>query len=239
MIFGSFIGLMCPTLQKIKVFAFYFFRNVSLLRNSLFSLSFKTETMKEIKLILVDVNPHMCAAWKAAFANHKNVEVVHDYFQNIAAYDCMVSAANSYGQMDGGIDGHITDYFGQQLMDRVQAHIVEHYFGEQPIGTSFIIPTHHDKHPFLAHTPTMRVPEPIAHTDNVYHGMRATLLAIHHHNLSSDQKINSIACPGLGALTGQVPFDKVARQMERAYASVIAPMTDLSWGNIMKLRSKI
>jgi O-acetyl-ADP-ribose deacetylase (regulator of RNase III) len=195
--------------------------------------------MKAIKLILVDVNPHMCAAWKAAFAHHENVEVVHDYFQNIPAYDCMVSAANSYGQMDGGIDRHITDYFGQQLMDRVQAHIVAHYLGEQPIGSSFIIPTNHAKHPFLAHTPTMRVPDIIAHTDNVYHGMRATLLAVHHHNKTSDQKIRSIACPGLGALTGQVPFEKVARQMERAYVSVIEPLTDLSWENILRMRRSI
>lgn len=195
--------------------------------------------MKAIKLILVDVNPHMCAAWKAAFAHHENVEVVHDYFQNIPAYDCMVSAANSYGQMDGGIDRHITDYFGQQLMDRVQAHIVAHYLGEQPIGSSFIIPTNHAKHPFLAHTPTMRVPDIIAHTDNVYHGMRATLLAVHHHNKTSDQEIRSIACPGLGALTGQVPFEKVARQMERAYVSVIEPLTDLSWENILRMRRSI
>lgn len=195
--------------------------------------------MKEITLILVDVNPHMCAAWEAAFADHKNVEIVNDYFQRLPEYDCMVSAANSYGQMDGGIDAHIIDYFGQPLMERVQAHIAEHYLGEQPVGSSFIVPTFHEKHPFLAHTPTMRIPESIAHTDNVYHGMRATLLAVHCHNQTSNQKINSIACPGLGALTGQVPFEKVARHMERAYASVIEPLTDLSWENIIRNRRRI
>ncbi len=195
--------------------------------------------MKHLKLILVDVNPAMCAAWKEAFAEYDHVEVVNDYFQRLPEYDCMVSAANSYGCMDGGIDGHITDYFGQQLMDRVQAYIVSNYLGEQPIGTSFIIQTHHEKHPFLAHTPTMRIPEIIAHTDYVYHAMRAMLLAVREHNLSSEQKINSIACPGLGALTGQVPFDKVARHMERAYASILEPLTDLSWDTIRKYRWKI
>jgi hypothetical protein len=49
----------------------------------------------------------------------------------------------------------------------------------------------------------------------------------------------SIACPGLGALTGQVPFEKVAQQMERAYASVIEPLTDLSWENIYRMRKSI
>ncbi|MEN9399011.1 MAG: hypothetical protein RL632_112 [Bacteroidota bacterium] len=195
--------------------------------------------MKDLKLILVDVNPWMCKAWKLAFAHHDNVTVIHDRFQNIPEYDCMVSAANSYGCMDGGIDGHITKYFGQQLMDRVQAHIVTHYLGEQPIGTSFIIPTYHEQHPFLAHTPTMRFPEPIAHTDNVYHAMRAMLLAVREHNMKSDQKIITIACPGLGALTGEVPLEKVARQMERAYASVIEPLTDLSWQSIIQKRRTI
>jgi O-acetyl-ADP-ribose deacetylase (regulator of RNase III) len=195
--------------------------------------------MKYLTLILVDVNPMMCKAWKDAFAGHAQVVVVNDYFQNLPEYDCMVSAANSYGMMDGGIDGHITHYFGQQLMDRVQAHIVEHYLGEQPIGTSFIVPTHHEKHPFLAHTPTMRIPEIIAHTDNVYHAMRAMLLAVREHNSSSEEKINTIACPGLGALTGQVPFEKVARQMERAYASILEPLTDLSWDTIIKKRRTI
>jgi O-acetyl-ADP-ribose deacetylase (regulator of RNase III) len=195
--------------------------------------------MKDLKLILVDLNPGMCRAWEAAFAHHENVTIINNYFQKVPEYDCMVSAANSYGCMDGGIDGHITAFFGQQLMDRVQAHIVSKYLGEQPIGTSFILPTHHEKHPFLAHTPTMRIPEIIAHTDYVYHAMRAMLLAVREHNLSSEKKINTIACPGLGALTGAVPLNKVARQMERAYASIIEPLTDLSWDTILKYRRTI
>ena len=70
----------------------------------------------------------------------------------------MVSAANSFGLMDGGVDLAITRFFGVQLMERVQAHILQEYLGEQPIGTSFTIETGHPKHPFVAHTPTMRVP---------------------------------------------------------------------------------
>lgn len=36
----------------------------------------------------------------------------------------MVSAANSFGLMDGGVDGAITMFFGDQLQKRVQKHIV-------------------------------------------------------------------------------------------------------------------
>ena len=45
----------------------------------------------------------------------------------------MVSAANSFGLMDGGVDLAITNFFGVDLMDRVQAHILRDYLGEQPI----------------------------------------------------------------------------------------------------------
>ncbi|ECE9311446.1 phage tail protein, partial [Salmonella enterica subsp. enterica serovar Napoli] len=35
----------------------------------------------------------------------------------------MVSTANSFGLMDGGVDAAITAYFGPQLQERVQRNI--------------------------------------------------------------------------------------------------------------------
>lgn len=69
--------------------------------------------------------------------------------------------------MDGGVDAAITKFFGTQLQDRVQQHILKYYDGEQPVGTSFIIDTKDALHPFLAHTPTMRVPMSIVKTEYV------------------------------------------------------------------------
>ena len=40
-------------------------------------------------------------------------------------------------------------------------------FGEQPIGTSFIESTGNPDYPFVAHSPTMRVPGSIEGTDMV------------------------------------------------------------------------
>ncbi len=70
--------------------------------------------------------------------------------------ECIVSPANSYGLMDGGFDLAISEEFGWELQERVQKYIVEHYKGEQPIGSSFIIDigTNNMK---LIHTPTMRI----------------------------------------------------------------------------------
>ncbi len=59
----------------------------------------------------------------------------------------MVSAANSFGLMDGGVDAAITTFFGSQLQARVQNHILREYLGEQPVGSAFVIETGHNYHP--------------------------------------------------------------------------------------------
>jgi O-acetyl-ADP-ribose deacetylase (regulator of RNase III) len=105
----------------------------------------------------------------------------------------MVSAANSFGLMDGGVDLAITNFFGPALQARVQQVILACYDGEQPVGTSFIVETGHPAHPFLAHTPIMRVPMPIAGTDYVYLAMKAMLQAVRDFNISGE-RIQIVAC---------------------------------------------
>lgn len=183
----------------------------------------------EFQLILVDPKQALCNAWEEYFAGLPRVEIVRGFFQDVPEFDCMVSPANSFGLMDGGVDAAITNFFGAQLMKRVQRHIVEDYFGEQPVGTSFIIGTDHDKHPWLAHTPTMRVPMSIAHTDNVYLAMWALLRAVHQHNQQNEQKIERVLCPGLGTGTGRVPAKEAARQMSLAYKNYLNPPLFINW----------
>lgn len=182
-----------------------------------------------LELILVDLHPGVCAAWEAHFKDLPNVMVAQGRFENLPEFDCMVSAANSFGLMDGGVDLAIINYFGHSLMQRVQNHIIQHYLGEQPIGTSFIIQTGDDQHPYLAHSPTMRVPMSIALTDNVYYAMWATLLAVHHHNQTNQQPIQKLACPGLGTGYGRMNFGEAARQMSLAYKHYLKPPREINW----------
>jgi len=183
----------------------------------------------DFQLILVDPNADLCDAFRSHFRRQANVPVVQGRFESLPEFDCMVSAANSFGLMDGGVDGAITRFFGLALMDRVQRHVIEHFRGEQPVGTSFIVETGHEKHPFVAHTPTMRVPMRIAATDNVYQAMWAMLLAVWHHNQSSARRINIVACPGLGTATGRVSPSSAARQMATAYRHFHNPPETISW----------
>lgn len=184
---------------------------------------------KDIKLIIVDPITELCSELEERFAQIKSVSVVNDRFENISEYDCMVSAGNSFGLMDGGVDLAIIRYFGIDLMDRVQEHIIREFRGEQPVGTSFIIETGHPQHPFLAHTPTMRVPMAISQTDNVYCAMYGMLLAVWHHNRKQEQQIKKIVCPGLGTMTGQMPFARAAKHMALAYKNFINPFDRINW----------
>jgi O-acetyl-ADP-ribose deacetylase (regulator of RNase III) len=182
------------------------------------------------KLILVDPKEQLCEAWEKAFQAYAEVEVFNGRFEQIAEYDCMVSAANSFGLMDGGVDLAISNYFGSELQTRVQSFIIDNYNGEQPVGTSFIIETNHPNHAFLAHTPTMRVPMPINDTDNVYQAMKAMLQAVKSFN-AEGERIKTVVCPGLGTATGRVPFEEAARQMELAYRYYTNPPQAISWNS--------
>ncbi len=179
--------------------------------------------MYNFKLILVAPEPSLYEAFQEHFNYFPNVDIVNNYFEWLTKFDCLVSPANSFGMMDGGIDAAIINFFGRSLEQSVQERILEDYLGEQPVGTSFVIETGHQQHKFLAHTPTMRVPMSIKGTDIPYIAMRAMLLAVRQHNQNSHNKINNVACPGLGTGIGQVPHNEAARQMALAYDSFLHP----------------
>jgi O-acetyl-ADP-ribose deacetylase (regulator of RNase III) len=177
-----------------------------------------------LKLILVAPNRDLAAAFQHHFAAFPDVEIVNNYFEWLPEFDCLVSPANSFGMMDGGIDAAITRFFGLDLERRVQQRILTDYLGEQPVGTSFVVATGHPQHPFLAHTPTMRVPMTIKGTDVPYTAMWAMLLAVRQHNHDRpDRAIKTIACPGMGTGIGQVPYAEAARLMAVAYDHFLYP----------------
>jgi O-acetyl-ADP-ribose deacetylase (regulator of RNase III) len=185
--------------------------------------------MNELQLILVSPEPLLCAEFREQFKALPGVEVVDGYFEQLPEFDCLVSPANSFGLMDGGTDGAIIRFFGDALQKRVQKRIVEEFLGEQPVGTSMIVETSHPEHPYLAHTPTMRIPMPIARTDNVYLATWAMLVAVHRHNQAAERRINVVACPGLGTGVGRMQFPEAARQMALAYRNFLSPPTQITW----------
>lgn len=195
-------------------------------------------------LILSAINEDLYNAFKKHFEKYPEVEVVFKPFEQVD-FDCVVSAANSFGLMDGGVDQCITDYFGLQMMQRVQQDIISKHYGEQPVGTSMIVRGNKDiapgvKNKYVAHTPTMRVPVDIHFTRNPYMAMKAMLIAVEEHNKQrewsnitafsdTDTKIERVVCPGLGTNAGRVPAEDAAKQMALAYEHVKNPPTSINW----------
>ena len=163
--------------------------------------------------ILVDPNQAFCEAANEVFAERPEVDVVRGKFESVRKFDCVVTAGNSFGLMDAGIDLAVVKFFGPQIQDTIQAEILKHYLGEQPVGTSIIVSTGNHDHPFVAHTPTMRVPLNLNYTDNVYLATWATLVAIHNHNQTSDRPIITAVFPGFGVGTGGVDYLEATYQM--------------------------
>ena len=186
-----------------------------------------------MKIYLLERDSDGAEALKAAFRG-EDVEVVHDDFEHFMQthrVSCVVSPANSYGLMDSGYDRAITDWFGDQLPQRVQKYILEHYYGEQPVASAFLIDAGRDGQT-LIHTPTMRVPGKILDPSVVYQAMRCTLM------VALEHKVESIVIPIFGGLTGGVPMTLAAKLMWLGYRSIVDPIIEIDWDIVWALDDK-
>jgi len=167
-----------------------------------------------MRIIIVDRSKEAADVFAWRFKDLPQVETHLGRFEEMPVFDCIATAGNSFGLMDAGIDLAVVKFFGSSLMERIQQRILNEYCGEQPVGTSMIVETGHAKHPFVAHTPTMRAPMNISGTDNVYLATWATLIATEAHNRSAaETEIGVLAMPGFGTGSGGVDLLEASLQM--------------------------
>ena len=173
-----------------------------------------------LRLSLCDTNPAVVAAWASAFAGIAAVEVVEG---SLLETDCgaLVSAANSFGDMGGGVDKAIDDYFGGEAQRRLMARIREEWWGELPVGAALVVELPHAQFKFLVAAPTMRVPNRVGETLNAYLAMRGVLVAIARHNASGAPPIARVAVPGLATGVGGLAPDEAAQQMRAAWDNIV------------------
>jgi O-acetyl-ADP-ribose deacetylase (regulator of RNase III) len=174
-------------------------------------------------IILIDQSLSLVDAWKRAFERFANVAINSgDYFQLPA--DAIVSPANSFGIMDGGIDLAIRDQLGYGVESKIQSIILDKHHGELHIGCAEIVETGRERYPYLICAPTMRIPERVANTLNAYIAFRAILLACERHNQQQGQRsINTLLCCGLAAGVGGMAPETCAGQMLMAYKTMLFP----------------
>ena len=191
------------------------------------------------KLYLIDSKSELCDKWRQVFSSYPEVEILKgDYFQQSA--DAIVSPANSFGIMDGGLDLAIRNELGYQVETDIQEVILNKYHGEMPIGSAEIINTNHDKWSYIIAAPTMRIPENIAYTLNAYIAFRAILIAINSFNESEPKRvIKSLICSGLGTGIGSMEPTKCAAQMRAAYKLIKEPARISSYEEIHRSHQKL
>ena len=186
-----------------------------------------------MKIYLLERNPRKYAALQRAFEGTDAEIVWEDFLSFMKSHDveCVVSPANAYGLMDGGYDAAITEWFGEQLQKRVQRYILDHYYGEQPVGTSFLIDAGKGGQK-LIHTPTMRVPSKILDPAVVYQSMRTTLM------VALENGVESIVIPLFGGTTGAVAPDLAATLMRLAYDQITDPPRQIDWDTVFEADDK-
>jgi O-acetyl-ADP-ribose deacetylase (regulator of RNase III) len=123
--------------------------------------------------------------------------------------DAVVSPANSFGFMDGGVDWAYLQFFGVELQTRVQMVIRLQKFQELIVGSAVVVPTYHEAIRFLIVAPTMRVPKIITDPADV---MLATRAAV---RVAYDFRFKYIVMPGMGTGCGRLAPEIAARATSR------------------------
>ena len=78
-----------------------------------------------MRFILVDRGSEFCDVLRWQFRKHPEVEIVCGRFEDLPTFDCIVTAGNSFGLMDAGMDLAVVRYFGTQIMELIQKRILE------------------------------------------------------------------------------------------------------------------
>ncbi|GAB2622571.1 macro domain-containing protein [Emticicia sediminis] len=190
-----------------------------------------------MKIILADKKEEMIEAWRNLFSDFDDVEIIQGDITKIKC-DAIVSPANSFGFMDGGLDYAISDRLGWHLQTMLQKMIKELPEGELLVGKALILETNDAEIPFLISAPTMRIPTNfnISSSVNAYLAMKAALIQAKIH-----PDISSMSVSGLCTGVGRMDFDICAKQMFTAYKEIILgeKMDFQTFGDAQKYHWKI
>ena len=181
-----------------------------------------------MQIILAALKSSLAKAWTSLCGDLDFVKVHQGSILDVQC-DAIVSPANSFGFMDGGIDSVYMDYFGSEIQLKVRRQIFDHHHGELLVGAATIVETSDEHIPFLIAAPTMRVPMFLHESVNPYLAARAVLLLIKHGKFLAGQYegkrisdyVKVVAFPGLGTGVGRITARICACQVRAAIDDVV------------------
>lgn len=150
-----------------------------------------------MKIMIVDRNRTVLDQLSDGLQHSQYVTGFHHGDFNELKADAIVSPANSFGYMDGGIDLAYRNLW-PTIQDQVQTEIKKLPFGELLVGQAISVPIKQESNfRMLISAPTMRIPQriPVA---NIYLATRA---AVH---LAKQTGIETMVFPGMGTGAGAV-----------------------------------
>lgn len=185
-----------------------------------------------MKIILTDINPLIVNAWK--IQNIDNEIEIHNSDFKILSADAIVSPANSFAIMDGGVDQALLDEFGYDIQQKIRNRATAlHNMPIIPVGASVAIDIKHKQYKWLISAPTMPVPMDVSNTFNAYISTRSAL--------STAKTINakSVLLFGMGALTGNYNPEICAAQMMLAISDFQSNKEYKTWDEVNSFIRKL
>lgn len=176
-------------------------------------------------LVLCAIDEPLARAWQSVVDRVEGAARVHHGSVLDVSTEAVVSPANSYGWMRGGIDAIYARAF-PEVEQNVRSAVLAYHGGELPIGDSVIVPTGEPAPAWLISAPTMREPGERLPEDTVhpYLAARAVFLQWRdgklEHGVEVRRVVDTIAMPGLGTGVGGVSPETCARQVAAAWAEV-------------------
>jgi O-acetyl-ADP-ribose deacetylase (regulator of RNase III) len=171
-----------------------------------------------MKIIFFDMNKELVAVYQKIITAVKldMVFITSDVNALLKKYkfDAIISPANSFGKMTGGIDKIYKDIF-QDIEKKVKNNIntgklaMSNIGPYLPVGQNIVIETGLSNCNYMIIMPTMFLPKDINGTQNVYLAFYGLLQKYYGKNLL-------IACPGLGTGIGALSPTESATQILQA-----------------------
>ena len=201
--------------------------------------------IRDFEIIFVDKNKVCIEALEDAFKDLENIDFQRSNITNVQGFSrpiAIVSAGNAFGLMDGGIDGCINYMLStpaDSMQSLCQTEIDRQFYGEQPVGTTMLVPSYNEKYDWLAYVPTMVVPERVEKTRNPYLAFRSLLVTISQHNSSELEPIQTVVVSTLCTGCGEVSGSESARQMRMAYETVFEKRVGHDWTEVWPFQHRL
>ena len=185
-----------------------------------------------LELVLCAVEAPLAQAWLTVADNRPGIRVHPGSVLDIEA-QAVVSPANSFGWMRGGIDALYSRAF-PEVEQNVRSGVLAYHGGELPVGEAIIVPTGEAAPEWMISAPTMREAGEQLPADTVhpYLAARAVFRLWLHGRLETGvpvrDAVRTIAMPGLGTGVGEVEPQTCARQVAAAWDEVFSELTTAS-----------